>query len=119
LRDEVVYAGGLGGGQQVIRPLGAQQIGSGEPPIHVFHVGLLADGGHLVHDRVRSSDRDHLTDRRRVEPVHHDSLGAQLLQQTQLAGVRRRRGHLVATGHELRHQPPPHDSGPACHEYSH
>jgi hypothetical protein len=25
----------------------------------------------------------------------------------------------VAPGHELRHQPPPYDPGPACHEHPH
>ena len=47
------------------------------------------------------------------------SVGAQLLQQAQLGRARRRRRHVVTTGHELRHQPPPHDPGPACHEHPH
>jgi len=38
---------------------------------------------------------------------------------TQLARARRRRGHLVPPGHQLRHQTPPDDPGPACHEHSH
>src|SRR5260370_24654834 len=39
-RDEMGYAGRLGGGQQVVRPLGAQPAGGGEPPIEVLHIGL-------------------------------------------------------------------------------
>ena len=119
LRDDVGYAGRLGRGEQVIGPLGAQPVGGGEPPIHVPHIGHTGDRGHLVHDHVRSGRGHRLTDRHRIQPVHHDGIGAQLLQHAQLARARRRRRHLVATGHQLRHQPPPHDPGPACHEHPH
>ena len=86
-----------------------------------FISGLPAcdDRGHLVHDHVRPGRGHRLTDRHRIQPVHHDRLGAQLLQQAQLGRARRRRRHLVAPGHELRHQPPPQDPGPACHEHPH
>ncbi len=123
LRDEVGDAGRLGRGQQVIRPLDAQPIGGGEPPIQVPEIGLAGvsgtDRGHLVHDRVRPGLGHRLTNRRRVQPVHHDGTGAQLLQQAHLGRARRRSRHPVAPGHELRHQPPPQDPSPACHEYPH
>jgi hypothetical protein len=77
------------------------------------------DGGHLVHDRIWLGRGHRFTDRRGIEPVHHDRLGAQLLQQAQLALGRRRCGHLVAARQELRDQPPPQDPGPACHEHPH
>jgi hypothetical protein len=88
LRDEGGDATRLGGGQQVIRPLGAQPAGGGEPPIEVLHVGLagvrLGNGGHLVHDRVRPGRGHRLTDRYCIQPVHDHGLCAQLLQHAQL-----------------------------------
>src|SRR3954447_5524939 len=40
LRDDARDAGRLGCGQQVVRPLGAQPDGGGEPPVHVLDIGL-------------------------------------------------------------------------------
>jgi hypothetical protein len=40
-------------------------------------------------------------------------------QQIQLGRARRRRRHLVTPRHQLRHQPPPQNPGPACHEHPH
>ena len=98
LRDEVGYAGRLGRGQQVVRPLGAQPVGGGEPPIDVLDIGLAGvrhgNCGHLAHDRVRPGLGHRLTDRHRIQPVHHDRLGAQLRQQAQLGRARRRSRHL-------------------------
>jgi hypothetical protein len=78
------YAGRLGGGQQVIRPLGAQPDGGGEEAVGVLQVGLSGvrrgKCGHLVHDRVRPG-RSTLTDRHRIQTVHHGPIRAQLLQQ--------------------------------------
>ena len=120
LRNEVGDTDRVGGGQQVVRPLGAQPVGDGEPPIHVLDIGLLAaDRGHLVDNRVGQGLGHRLTDGHFVQPVHHDGVGAQLLQQAQLGRVRRRSRHLIAMGHELRHQSPPHDPGRSCHEHSH
>jgi hypothetical protein len=42
------------------------------------------DRGHLVHDRVRPGGRHRLTDRHRIQPVHHDAVRAQIRQQAQL-----------------------------------
>jgi hypothetical protein len=92
LRDEVGDTGRLGGGQQMICPLRAQPVGGGD------HMSMC-----LVHDRFRPGGGHHLTDRRGVQTVHHDAIGAQLRQQGKLAWVPGRRRHLVVTGHELRH----------------
>jgi hypothetical protein len=93
-------AGRLGGGQQVIRPLGAQPVGEGAEPLGVPEIGLpgVREGerGHLVRDRVRPGSGHRLTDRHRVQPVHHDPIRAQLLQQAQLRRARRCSRHLVA-----------------------
>lgn len=45
--------------------------------------------------------------------------GAHPREQFQLGRARRRSGHLVATGHQPRQQPPPDDPGSACHEHPH
>lgn len=74
---------------------------------------------HLVHDGIRPGRGHRLLDRHRIEPVHHDAVCAQLLQQPQLGRARRRRGHLMAPGHQLRYQTTPDNPGPACHEYTH
>ena len=74
---------------------------------------------HLVNDGVRPVRGHRLTHRRRIQPVHHDALGARPLQQPQLGRGRRRRRHLMATGHQLRHQTTPNDPRPACHKHSH
>jgi hypothetical protein len=80
LRDEVGCAGRLGGGQQVVRPLGAQPAGGGEPPVEVPKIGLAGvrhgNRGHLVHNRVRPGLGHRLTDRNRIQPVHHDAVRA-------------------------------------------
>jgi len=77
------YAGRLGGGQQMIRPLGAQPDGGGEEAVGVLQIGLAGvrhgNCRHLIHDRVRAGRGHRLTDRHRIQPVHHDRLGAQLL----------------------------------------
>jgi len=74
------YAGRLGRGQQVIRPLSAQPVGGGKPPIEVLNIGLAAvsrtNRGHLVHDHVRPGYGHRLTDRQPVQPVHHDAICA-------------------------------------------
>ena len=123
LRDDVGDTGRLGRGQQVVDPLAAEPVGGGEEAVGLPQVGLAGvrhgKARHLVHDRVRPGRGHRLAHRRRIQPVHHDALGAQLLQQPQLARARRRRGHLVATGHQLRHQTTPDNPGPACHEHSH
>jgi hypothetical protein len=121
LRDDMGYAGRLGGGQQVIRPLGAQPDGGGEDGVLQIGLSGVRRGkcGHLVHDRVRPGRSHRLTDRHRIQPVHHDGVCAQARQQAQLGRARRRSRHLVAPGHELRHQPPPQGPAPACHEHPH
>jgi hypothetical protein len=67
---------------QVVRPLGAQPAGGSEPPIEVLHIRLAGvrhgNCGHLVHDRVRPGLGHRLTDRHRLQPVHHDGIRAQL-----------------------------------------
>src|SRR6185312_17294063 len=40
LRDEVGYTGRLGRSQQVVRALGAQPDGGGEPAVDVLEIGL-------------------------------------------------------------------------------
>ena len=94
----------------------AQPDGGREPPIHVLRIGFAGvrhgNCGHLVHDRIRPGLGHRLTDRRRIQSVHHDAVRAQLRQQAQLVRARRRSRHLVAPGHELRHQPPPQDPLP-------
>jgi hypothetical protein len=81
----VRYAGRPGGSQQVVGPLGAQPVGYGAEPLGVPEVGLArvreGESGHLVHDRVRPGRRHRFIDGHRIQPVHHDCLGAQLLQQ--------------------------------------
>jgi hypothetical protein len=123
LRHEMGDADDRGRGQQVVCPLGTQPVGEGEPAVRVLDVRLACvchrDRGHLVHDHVRLGGRHRHADRRGVQPVHHDPFGAQLVQEAQLGLARRRRRHLVAPGHELRHQPLPQDAAPACHEYAH
>jgi hypothetical protein len=83
LGDDVGDAGRLGGGQQVVRPLRAQPDGLGAEPLWVPEVRLArvreGECGHLVHDRVRPGLGHRLTDRRRIQPVHHDALGTELL----------------------------------------
>jgi hypothetical protein len=89
LRGEGGHAGRLGGGQQVVRPLGAQPVGGGEEAVEVLHIGIAGvrhgNRAHLVNDRVRPGRRHRLTDRHRIQPVHHNPIRAQLLQQAQLA----------------------------------
>jgi len=123
LRDDMGHAGRFGCGQQVICPFGAQPDSGDGPPVEVLQVGLAGvrqgNPGHLMHDHLRLGRRHRLTDRHRIQPVHHDRRGAQLPQQAQLGRARRRRRHLMAPGHQLRHQPPPHDPGSACHEHAH
>jgi hypothetical protein len=123
LRHDMGYAGRLGGGQQVIRPFAAQPGGAGEKTAGVLHIGLAGvrhgKSGHLVHDHIRPGRGHRLTDRDRIQPVHYDRRSAQLLHHAQLGRARRRRRHLVATGHQLRHQPPPQHPSPASHEHPH
>ena len=123
LRNDVRDAGRLGGGQQVVRSLSAQPVGVGGEPLGVPEVGLAVvrhgKRRHLVRDRIRPSRRHRLAYRRRIQAVHHNALGAQLLQQAQFGRARRRGCHLVPTRHQLWHQTTPDDPGPACHEHPH
>ncbi len=76
-----------------------------------------ATGRPVIWFTIASGSRDHrLAHRRRIQPVHRDAPGAQLLQ---LARARRRRRHLMPTGHQLWHQTTPDHPGPACTEHSH
>ena len=123
LRDDMGDAGRLGRGQQVIGSLDAQPVGVREIPVGMLHVDLAgvgkAEPRHLVHDHLRPGPGHRLTDRRRVQPVHHDAIRAQICQHAQLGRARRGRRHLVATRGQLRHQPPPQHPRPACHEHPH
>jgi hypothetical protein len=123
LGDDVGDTGCLGRGQQMVDPLAAQPVGGSEEAVGLPQIGLagvrFGKGRHLIHDRLRPGRRHRLTDRHRIQPVHHDGICAQLLQHAQLGRARRRSRHLVATGHELRYQPPTEDPGPACHEHPH
>jgi hypothetical protein len=123
LRDEVGDAGRLGRRQQVIGALAAQPVGEREEAVSPPQVGpagvRLGQCRHLVHDRVRPGRGHRLAHRRRVQPVHHDAVGAQSLQQPQLGRARRRRRHLVPARHQLQHQPSPEDAGTARHKYPH
>jgi hypothetical protein len=58
----------------------------------------LGEARYLMHDRVRPGRGPRHAHGRRIQPVHHDALCAQLRQQTQLGRARRRRRHLVAQG---------------------
>ena len=93
----------------------------GRRTVGVPQVGLSGVGrgqaGHLVHDGVRPGRGHRLADRGHIQAVHHDAIRAQLLEQAQLGLVRRRRRHLVAPGHQLRHQPLSQGPAPACHEH--
>ena len=115
--------GRLGRGQQVAGPLAAEPVGHGEETVRLPQVGLAGvhhrKGRHLMHDRVRPGRRHRLTDRHRIQPVHYDALGAQLVQHAQLGRARRRSRHVMATGHQLRHQTTADHPGPACHEHPH
>ena len=109
LRDDMGDAGRLGRGQQVVRPLGAQPVGGREPAVRMLDIGLASvrhgNRGHLVHDHLRPGSRHRLTDRRRVQPVHHDRLGAQLLQQAAWPRSSSSPSPGVP-GPRVRHQPP-------------
>ena len=113
----------LGRGQQVVDPLAAEPVGDREEPVGPPQVGLAGvrhgKARHLIHDRVRPRCGHRLAHRHRIQPVHHDALGAQLLQQPQLACARRRSRHLMPAGHQLRNQTTPDNPAPACHEHSH
>jgi hypothetical protein len=72
-----------------------------------------------VDDRFRLGGRHRFAHRDRIQSIHHNAFGAQPGQQVQLGRARRGRRHLVAAGHELRHQPPPQDPRTSRHEHSH
>jgi hypothetical protein len=107
----------------MVGPLAAKPVGGGEEAVGLPEVGLagvrLGKARHLIHDRVRLGRSHRLTDRHRIQPVHHDAICAQLRQQAQLARARRGSCYLVAPGHQLRHQLPPDDAGPTCYEHPH
>jgi hypothetical protein len=79
----------------------------------------LGQGGHLVHDHVGPGRGHRLADGLRVQPVHDETLGAQLGQHPELVSARRRRGHLMPPGDQLWHQETPDDAASAGHEHSH
>jgi hypothetical protein len=116
-------AGRLRRRQQVVRPLRAQPVRGGEEAVGMLQVGPAGvrrrQRGHLVHDRIRPGRGHRLPHRRPVQPVHHDGLGAELLEQAQLGRARRRGRHLVTAGGQLRYQPPSDGPRPAGQEHSH
>lgn len=79
LRDEMRYAARLSGGKQMIRPLRAQPVGGGEPPVHAPHIGLGGYRGHLMYDDVRPGLAHRLSDRSRIQTVHHYGIRTQIL----------------------------------------
>ncbi len=107
LRDEALYARGLGCAEQVVGSSRAQLVGAREVPVEVPEVAHVRERRHLVDDDVRFRPSDRLAHLERVQSIEQDRLGSERPQARGLVGAACGGDDVVSVCGELRHEPLP------------